>query len=126
MFFSIKLKDFDVWLGKKNLSYFITDDAYFTHRPEKESMECVLRMGVDEKRKRVFSSTNEIRRSLNRCKKETVVKPIVFPPGVSNQVMLNCEILTQGNSLGKFSNYVVVSLTDDKTYSLDDVLSGLI
>jgi len=123
MFFAIKLKDFDLWLGKKNLSYFITDDACFTLKPEKETMECVLRMGVSEKRRRVFSSTDEIRRSLNRCNKETVVKPIVLSP---NSIMLNCEILTQGNSLGKFSNYVVVDLTNDNEYSLDDVIRGLI
>jgi len=123
MFFAIKLKDFDLWLGKKNLSYFIADDAYFTICPEKESMECVLRMGVYEKQRRVFSSTDEIRRSLNRCNKETVVKPIVLPP---NSIMLNCEVLTQGNSLGKFSKFVVVDLTNDKTYPLDDVIRGLI
>jgi hypothetical protein len=126
MFFAIKLKDFDVWLGKKNLSYFITDDAYFTFRPEKESMECVLRMGVSEKQRRVFSSTDEMRRSLNRCNKETVVKPIVFPNGFNCQTLLNCEVLTKGNSFGKFSNFVVVDLTNDKTYPLDDVISGLV
>jgi len=123
MFFAIKLKDFDVWLGKKNLSYFITDDAYFTIRPEKESMEGVLRMGVSEKRRRVFSSTDEIRRSLSRFNKETVVKPIVLLP---NSLMLNCEILTKGNSFGKFSNFVAVDLNNDKTYPLDDVVRGLI
>ena len=122
MFFAIKLKDFDVWLGKKNLSYFIADDAYFTLRPEKESMQCVLRMGVSEKQRRVFSSTDEIRRSLRCCNKETVVKtlPLLSP------VMLNCEVLSQGNSLGKFSNFVAVDLTNDNEYSLDDVLSGLV
>jgi hypothetical protein len=123
MFFAIKLKDFDVWLGKKNLSFFITDDAYFTLRPEKESMQCVLRMGVSEKQRRVFSSTDEIRRSLSRFNKETVAKPIVLPP---NSVMLNREILTKGNSLGKFSNFVAVDFTNDKIYPLDDVISGLI
>ena len=122
MFFAIKLKDFDVWLGKKNLSYFITDDAYFTLRPEKESMQCVLRMGVSEKQRRVFSSTDEIRRSLRCCKKETVVKTIPF----FSPVQLNFEVLSKGNSLGKFSNYVVVDLTNDNEYSLDDVLSGLV
>ena len=122
MSFSIKLKDFDLWLGKKNLSYFITDDAYFTLRPEKESMECVLRMGVDEKQRRVFSSTDEMRRSLNRRNKETVVKTL--PP--LSPVMLNREVLTQGNSFGKFSNFVVVDLTNDKTHPLDDVIRGLI
>jgi hypothetical protein len=122
MFFAIKLKDFDVWLGKKNLSYFITDDAYFTLRLEKESMQFVLRMGVFEKQRRVFSSTDEIRRSLNRCNKETVVKTLLL----LSPVMLNFEVLSQGNSLGKFSNYVVVDLTNDNEYSLDDVLSGLV
>ena len=121
MFFSIKLKDFDVWLGKKNLSYFITDDAYFTLRPEKESMQCVLRMGVSEKQRRVFSSTDEIRRSLRCCNKETVVKTLPLSP-----VMLNCEVLAQGNSFGKFSNFVAVDLTNDKIYPLDDVISGLV
>ena len=115
MLFAIKLKDFDVWLGKQNLSYFITDDAYFTFRPEKESMQSVLRMGVPEKRRRVFSSTDGIRRSLRCCNKETVAKTI--PP---------FEVLTTGDSLGKFSNYVVVDLVNDNEYSLDDVLNGLV
>jgi hypothetical protein len=121
MLFSIKLKDFDVWLGKKNLSYFITDDEYFTLKPEKESMEFVLRMGVSEKQRRVFSSTDEIRRSLRCCNKETVVKTLHHSP-----VMLNLEVLTQGNSFGKFSNFVVVDLTNDITHPLDDVIRGLI
>jgi hypothetical protein len=118
MSFSIKLKDFDVWLGKKNLSYFITDDAYFTLA--KKGIETVLYAGVVEKRRRVFSTTDEIRRSLNRCNKETVIKPIVLLNS------LNCEVLTKGNSFGKFSNFVVVDLTNDKTYPLDDVISGLV
>ena len=123
MFFAIKLKDFDVWLGKKNVSYFITDDAYFMLRPEKETMQGVLRMGVPEKRRRVFSSTDEIRRSLRCCNKETVAK-IISPP--FSTVMLNLEVLTKGDSLGKFSKFVVVDLTNDNKYSLDDVLSGII
>jgi hypothetical protein len=121
MFFAIKLKDFDLWLGKKNLSYFITDDARFTLKPEKETMECVLGMGVAEKRRRVFSSTDEIRRSLRCCNKETVVKTLPASP-----VLLNFKVLVQGNSLGKFSKFVVVDLTNDKTYPLDDVISGLV
>lgn len=119
MFFAIKLKDFDVWLGKKNLSYFITDDAYFTLRPEKKSMECVLMMGVSEKQRRVFSSTDQIRRSLRCCNKETVAKTFPF-----SSVMLN--ILVEGNSLGKFSNFIVVDLINNNEYSLDDVLNGLV
>jgi hypothetical protein len=115
MFFAIKFKDFNVWLGKKHLSYFITDDEYFTFCPEKKSMQLVLNMGVPEKRRRVFSSTDEIRRSLRCCNKETVVKTI--PP---------FEVLTKGDSLGKFSNYVVVDLVNDNEYSLDDVLNGLV
>ena len=122
MFFSIKLKDFDVWLGKTSLSYFITDDAYFTFRPGKESMQGVLEMGVPEKRRRVFSSTDEIRRSLRCCNKETVAKTI--PSSSTN--MLTLEVLTKGDSLGKFSNYVVVDLVNDNEYSLDDVLNGLV
>jgi len=126
MIFAIKLKDFDVWLGKKNVSYFITDDAYFTLKPEKETMKCVLRFGVPEKQRRVFSSTDEIRRSLNRYNKETVVKPIVFPNGFNCQSLLNREVLAKGNSVGKFSNFVVVDSINNKTYSLDDVISGLV
>jgi len=121
MSFAIKLKDLDVWLGKKNLSYFITDDAYFTLRPEKESMQCVLRMGVSEKQQRVFSSTDEIRRSLRCCNKETVVKSLPLSP-----VMLNREVLVKGNSFGTFSNFVAVDLINDNEYSLDDVLNGLV
>ena len=115
MSFAIKLKDFNIWLGKKNLSYFITDDAYFALRPGKKSMQCVLSMGFPEKRRRVFSSTDEIRRSLRCCNKETVVKTI--PP---------FEVLTKGRSLGKFSNYVVVDLVNGNEYSLDNVLSSII
>jgi hypothetical protein len=118
MFFAIKLKNFDVWLGKKNLSYFIEDDSYFALT--KQGVEVVLFAGVVEKRRRVFSSTDQIRRSLNRVNKETVVKPIVLLNS------LNSEILTKGNSLGKFSNFVVVNLTNDETYPLDDVISGIV
>ena len=121
MSFSIKLKDFDVWLGKKHLSYFITDDAYFTLRPEKESMQFVLRMGVSEKQRRVFSSTDEIRRSLRSYKKETVVKTLPI-----SSVILNHEVLVKGDSLGTFSNFVAVDLANDNEYSLDDVLNGLV
>ncbi len=120
MAFSIKLTKYDVWLGKRNLSYFITDDSYLTLAPE-NTIKLVLKMGVSEKQRRLFSSTDEIRRSLRCCNKETIVKTI---PHSSS--MFNLEILARGNSLGKFSNFVVVDLTNDITYSLDDVISGLV
>ena len=119
MFFSIKLKDFDVWAGKKHISYFVRDNSYFILT--KQNIQSVLVFGVTSKRKRVFSSTDEIRRSLRCCNKETVVKTLPLSP-----VMLNCEVLAQGNSFGKFSNFVAVDLTNDKIYPLDDVISGLV
>ena len=116
--FAIKLSDCDVWAGKRNISYFVMDNSYFVLSGE--NIESVSVFGVTSKRKRVFSSTDEIRRSLSRCKKETVIKSVVLSPG------LKCEVLTQGDCLGKFSNYVVVNLTNDNEYSLDDVLNGLV
>jgi len=94
------------------------DDSYFTLT--KKDINIVLNFGVTSKRKRVFSSTDQIRRSLSSCKKETVSNSVVLSP------KFKCEVLTQGNSLGKFSNYVVVDLTNDNEYSLDDVLNGLV
>lgn len=32
----------------------------------------------------------------------------------------------QGNSIGKFSNFIVVNLTTQETYPLDDVIAGII
>jgi len=116
--FSIKLSDCDVWAGKRDISYFVMDDSYFTLK--KKDINIVLNFGVTSKRKRVFSSTDQIRRSLRSCKKETVSNSVVLSP------KFKCEVLTQGNSLGKFSNYVVVDLTNDNEYSLDDVLNGLV
>jgi len=118
-FFAIKLKDFDVWLGKKNLSYFIRDDGYFNLT--KSKVDSILYFGVAEKRKRIFSSTDQVRRSLRSCNKETIVTTI--PPSAS---MLSLTVLVKGDSLGKFSNYFVLDLTNNKTYSLNDVINGLV
>lgn len=117
--FSIKLIDCDIWVGKKNISYFIKDDSYFTFTKQNNT-EKVSCFGVPPKRKRTFSSTDQIRRSLRSLNKETVVKSIVLDNGIT------CDVLVEGNSLGKFSNYVIVDLVNGDEYSLDDVLSGLI
>lgn len=116
--FSIKLVDCDVWVGKKNISYFVRDDSYFILT--KNDVKIVFYFGVTPERKRVFLSTDEIRRSLSRCNKETVIESVVLLNGI------NIEVLTNGNSLGKFSNYVVVDLVNDTEYSLDDVLNCII
>lgn len=117
MFFAIKLADHDVWAGKKNISYFVIDDSYFILT--KQNIQSVLAFGVSSKRKRVFSSTDQIRRSLSSFKKETVSKSAVL-------FGHNWEVLVKGDSLGKFSNYVVVDLSNNNEYPLDDVLSGLV
>jgi len=118
-FFAIKLKDFDVWLGKKNLSYFIRDDGYFNLT--KSKVNSILYCGVAKKRKRIFSSTDEVRRSLRSCNKETIVTTI--PPSA---FVPQLTVLAEGKFIGKFSNYVVIDLTNNKTYSLDDVINGLV
>lgn len=116
--FSIKLADHDVWVGKKNISYFVSDDSHFTLR--KEDIQSVFVFGVPKKRMRVFLSTDEIRRSLNRFNKESVLSSFTLVGGIT------CQMIVPGDSLGKFSNYVVVDLVNDKEYSLDDVLNGLV
>jgi hypothetical protein len=118
MVFSIKLTECDVWVGKRNISYFITDDSAFTFMSKTQKDISIF--GVPQKRRRLFSSTDEIRRSLRSINKESISQIVNLPYGIQY------EILTRGNSLGKFSNFVVVDLTNDKTYPLDDVISGLI
>lgn len=116
--FGIKLADHDVWVGKKDISYFVLDDSYFTLT--KKDTQSVLVFGVPKKRMRVFSSTDEIRRSLSRFNKESVLTSFTLSYGIEY------EMVVKGDSLGKFSNYVVVDLVNDKEYSLDDVSSGII
>lgn len=117
-FFSIRLKDYNIWLGKRNLSYFITDDDYFIHRPGEEQR--IREYGVSAKYKRVFLSTDDIRRSLRSVNKQTILQTVQSNNGFV------FELLARGKSLGTFSRYVVVDLTDNKAYSLDDVIQGVI
>jgi hypothetical protein len=114
VFFSIKLKEYNVWAGKRDISYFVRDDSFFAIT--NQSVSSILIYGADDKRRRVFSSMDEIRRSFRGIKKETVLKTVNLP------FNLTAEVVTQGKNLGKFSNYVVVDLTNGKTYRLDDVL----
>jgi hypothetical protein len=118
-FFSIRLKEHNTWLGKRNLSYFILDDDYFVYRPKVD--KTIGEFGVTEKYRRVFSSTDEIRRSLRTINRQTVSQTVQ-----TQTHGFTLELLARGKSLGTFSRYVVVDLADNKAYPLDDVIQGVI
>ena len=119
MFYSIKLKNQNIWAAKKNISSFIHDDSYYKIRNIQPTDKAIVIFGTDEKKRRVYSSTDEIRRSLSKCKKESVVRQLMLPNGIPY------ESIVYGTNVGTFSNYVVVNLVNNDEYSLDDVINGL-
>ena len=59
--FGIKMRETDVWAGKKRLTYFVSDDADFVCRGTLPHSR--LCFGVDKKYRRIFGSTEEIQQS---------------------------------------------------------------
>jgi hypothetical protein len=106
--FGIKMRETDVWAGKKGLTYFVSDDADFVCRGTLPHSR--LCFGVDKKYRRIFGSTEEIRRALSRVSRETV--------WVGGFV----KVLGSGQNLGSFSHYEVVDLVTGLTHPLDDVI----
>ena len=121
MFLAIKTVEFDVWAGKRYITYFVQDDARFslTGRTVKD----ILAFGVPSGKRRVFESTGQIRRSLKSVSRESILANVTFSNG-----WINYDMVTYGKSprLGKFSNYEVVDLVGGVVYSLSDVISGTV
>jgi hypothetical protein len=112
--FAIKLKDTNVWAGKKNITYFIRDDADLNIRGAQNVQ--VEPFGVPAKRRRIYDSTEQIRRSLATISKETVIYPLNSPIG----------FLVHGTNPAKFSLYEVHDLTNGTVHSLEDVFNKTI
>ena len=106
MFFAIKIVGQDIWAGKKDITWFISDNS------------TINQFGVSIKQRRIFSSTDEIRRSLQKVAKESVVVS-----GNTQSVFGTIELIADGPNLGSFSAYEVVEITTGSVYSLNDVLS---
>lgn len=108
--FAIKLTGHDVWAGKRDITWFVCDDQGFVlHRRYPDG---VLPFGVPATRRRIFGSSDEIRRSLRRAAKETVV---------NNYGIFG--LVGSGITPGKFSNYEVHDLVTGVVHPLDDVMS---
>jgi hypothetical protein len=112
--FAIKLKGADIWAGKKNVTYFIRDDADFNIRGAQVSQ--VEPFGVPAKRRRIYNSAEEIRRALATVSKETVL----LPPNAC------ISFLASGTSPGSFSLYEVHDLANGTVHSLEDVFGKAI
>jgi hypothetical protein len=119
--FAIKVVGQDIWAGKKDITWFVASDSAINFRTKnlgKPALYFNTQFGVPMKRRRIFSSTDEIRRSLQRVTKESVVVS-----GNTQSVFGTIELIADGPNLGIFSNYEVVEITTGSVYSLDDVLS---
>jgi hypothetical protein len=107
---SIKWVGMDIWAGKRDITYFIRDDAWINMgRCRVTDITC---FGVPIKFRKIYGSTDEIRRSLRQASRETVT--VKF--GI-------IEMIANGKDLGTFSNYEVVDLVTGAVHTLDDVLS---
>jgi hypothetical protein len=119
--FAIKVVGQDIWAGKKDITWFIADDLAINFRAKnlgKPALYLNTQFGVPMKRRRIFSSTDEIRRSLQKVAKESVVVS-----GNTQSVFGTIELIADGPNLGSFSAYEVVEITTGSVYSLNDVLS---
>jgi len=119
MFLAIKTKDFDVWAGKRYITYFVQDDSRFSLTGK--TVKDILAFGVPPDKRRVFESTEQIRRSLKSVSKESILANVTFANG-----RINYDMVTYGTSLGEFSNYEVVDLVGGAVYGLSDVISGAV
>jgi hypothetical protein len=119
--FAIKVVGEDIWAGKKDITWFVADDSAINFRTKnlgRPALYLNTQFGVPMKRRRIFSSTDEIRHSLQNVTKESVVV------SVNTQSALGTiELIAGGTNLGIFSAYEVVEITTGSVYSLDDVLS---
>ncbi len=94
MFFAIKIVGQDIWAGKKDITWFISDNS------------TINQFGVSIKQRRIFSSTDEIRRSLREVAKESII--------ISGN--------TQSINFRSFSNFEVVEVITGSIHPLHDVL----
>jgi hypothetical protein len=102
-----------IWAGKRDITYFVSDDNDFVLRGTSPTSKHPF--GVAQNSRRIFGSTDEIRRSLAQVSKETI--------WVNNGFV---KTLGSGKNLGKFSNYEVHNLVSGVIHPLDDVMNKVI
>ena len=106
--YAIKMKEEDIWLGMKDTTYFVRDDASIKLGARIDNIKV---FGVPRARRRIFETTDQIRRSLAQASKETVTIDHGF-----FSLMANNKKKT-----GSFSLYEVHDLTNGTVHSLEDV-----
>ncbi len=119
--FAIKVIGQDIWAGKKDITWFVADDSAINFRTKnlgRPALYLNTQFGVPMKRRRIFSSTDEIRRSLQKVAKESVLVSRNTQSAIGT-----IQLIASGPNLGSFSNYEVVEITTGSAYLLDDVLS---
>lgn len=115
--YSIRVVGTDLWLGKKNLTYFFFDDSYLNLLSKSINDVEFKHWAVAYKGRRIFSTTDEIRRSMGSIMKETVIGTFTLDNGIKYETLIK-----NGPNRATYSNYEVVDLVNNRVYPLDDVL----
>lgn len=126
--FAIRQKGTDVWAGAKNITYFVTSDSSLAREhwlrmfgnadlAVKAALENAAYFGVPQKRRRVFETTDAVRRAL-----ATITWSYKYEA-------IEVELIT-GQHPGKdgrvqktFSRYELVNLVTGQVHELDAVLA---
>lgn len=116
--YSIRVVGTDLWLGKKNLTYFFFDDSHLSLLNKTINDINFKYWSVSYKNRRIFATTAEIRRSMGSIMKETVKGTITLNNGLDYETLIK-----NGPNRATYSNYEVVDLVNNKVYPLDDVLA---
>ena len=129
--FSLRIKGTTKWAPKSHITYFVESDAYFKKQSTDGkgsfggytcSPEWIAEsFGKKEGFRKVWETTDSIRRSLATCKREytrvkvgTIGKTDVYTMG------------NKGTTIGTFSYYEVVNLITGQVHSLEDVFNKVV
>ena len=129
--FSLRIKGTSVWAPKSSITYFVESDAHFKEQSTDglgsfSGYTCspgwiAERFGKREGLRKIWETTDGIRRSLASCKREYT--------RVKVGTIGNSDIYTMGNkgtTIGTFSYYEVVNLITGQVHSLDDVFNKVV
>jgi len=109
--FAIKLKGFDTWAPKRNVTYFVREDGDQIHTRARWSQ--VSDFGASLKRRQIWNTTEGMRRSLGSCKGKIVL--------VQHGILGMWE--NDPKQIGSFSHYEVHDLVNGTVHTLEDVFS---
>lgn len=130
--FAIRMKNTDYWCPKSQYSYFIEDDEGHRllserHWNDENGVDighaawAGKHFGTKQKYRKVWETTESMRRSLRHLKGETCLNPVGSIGSATIEV-----IEPDNNKIGSFSHYEVVDIVTNTVYTLEDVFNKAI